>query len=97
MLQDFSSFAVQYRVPATHKISAQLALSAFQFLSSSVDPFHANWISENVLRRLVQQGPVVQFIRVDKNVGKKSLSNSDPDSPAAAAADATLIYQQVIF
>ena len=96
MLQDFSSFAVQYRVPANHKISAQLALSAFQFLSSSVDPFHANWISESVLRRLVQQGPVVQFIRVDNNkgVGKKAaqaLNASDPD----AAADATLIYQQV--
>ncbi len=87
LLQDFSSFAVQYRVQSgQHKISPQLALSAFQFLSSTVDPFQADWISESVLRRLVQQGPAVQFVRV------KSRDKSDsPDG-----SDATLIYQQVI-
>jgi hypothetical protein len=111
LLQDFSSFAVQYRQPTTHKISAQLSLSAFQFLSSSVDPFHANWISESVLRRLVQQGPVIQFIRVDKN--KKTISlgvqqknnqqqqqtvlTCNSDAADSAAPDATYIYQQVIY
>lgn len=85
LLQDFSSFAVQYRGQTIHKISPQLALSAFQFLSSTIDPFDSKWISENVLRRLVQQGPVIQFVRV-KNRDK---SDCDPDS------DATLIYQQV--
>ena len=86
-------------------------MSAFQFLSSSVDPFHANWISESVLRRLVQQGPVVQFIRVDKN--KKTISlgvqqknkqqqqqqtvlTCNSDAADLAAPDATYIYQQVI-
>ncbi|XP_057381490.1 unextended protein-like [Daphnia carinata] len=88
MLQDFSSFAVQYRVQATHKISPQLALSAFQFLSSSVDPFHPSWISENVLRRLVQQGPVIQFIRFNKTRQKY-----DPDCDSTPT-DVNFIYQQ---
>ncbi|XP_032796850.2 unextended protein [Daphnia magna] len=92
MLQDFSSFAVQYRVQANHKISPQLALSAFQFLSSSVDPFHPNWISENVLRRLVQQGPVVQFIRFNKNSNKMRVKD-DPDCDSTLP-DVNFIYQQ---
>lgn len=94
MLQDFSSFAVQYRVRANHKISPQLALSAFQFLSSSVDPFHPNWISENVLRRLVQQGPVIQFIRFNRNSNKSTNGKCDPDCDSTLP-DVNFIYQQV--
>lgn len=86
LLQDFSSFAVQYRAQATHKISPQLALSAFQFLSSTVEPFHSDCISENVLRRLVQQGPVVQFVR-----GKEKNSKLESDSDS----DYLFLYQQV--
>ena len=82
LVQDFSSFAVQYREQSLHKISPQLALATFQYLTSSIDPFKTELISENVLRRLMQHALVVRFIRV-KN---KDLSKSDPQ---------TLIYQQV--
>jgi len=81
LLQDFSSFAVQYREQSLHKISPQLALATFQFLTSSMEPFKSEFVSENVLRRLMQHGLVVRFIRV-KN---KELSKNDPH---------TLIYQQ---
>ena len=84
LLQDFSSFVVQYREQAVHKISPQLALATFQFLSSSIEPFRVELISESVLRRLMQHGLVIRFIRV-KN---KDKSKDDPD---------TLIYQQVLF
>ena len=81
-MQDFSSFAVQYREQSLHKISPQLALATFQYLSSSIESFKTEAISENVLRRLMQHALVVRFIRV-KN---KDLGKSDPS---------TIIYQQV--
>lgn len=83
LLQDFSSFAVQYREQAVHKVSPQLALATFQYLSSCLEPFKPEWISENILRRLMQQGLVIRFIRV-KN---REESKLDP---------ATLLYQQVL-
>ncbi len=83
LLQDFSSFAIQYRVQAVHKISPQLALATFQFLTSCLEPFKSELISENVLRRLMQQGMVIRFIRVKS----REESRSDPD---------TLLYQQVL-
>lgn len=82
LLQDFSSFAIQYREQAAHKVSPQLALATFQYLSSCMEPFKPEHISENVLRRLMQQGLVIRFIRV-KN---KEESKLDP---------AALLYQQV--
>ena len=82
LLQDFSSFAIQYRVQAVHKISPQLALATFQFLSSCLEPFKPDLISENILRRLMQQGMVIRFIRVKS----REESKTDPD---------TLLYQQV--
>lgn len=82
LLQDFSSFAVQYREQAAHKISPQLALATFQYLSSCMEPFKPEYISENVLRRLMQQSLIIRFIRV-KN---KEESKSNP---------ATFLYQQV--
>jgi metal transporter CNNM len=39
LFQDFSGFALQYHEQTAHKISPQLALAAFQFLSSSIDLF----------------------------------------------------------
>lgn len=82
ILQDFSSFAMQHREQATYKVSPQLALATFQFLTSCMEPFKNEWISDHVLRRMMQQGLVIRFIRV-KN---KEESKSDPT---------TLLYQQV--
>lgn len=82
-LQDLSYFAMQYPDQTAHKISPQLALAAFQFLTSTMEPFKPEYISETVLRRLMQQDLVIRSIRV-KNASK---TNPDPN---------TFIYQQVI-
>lgn len=82
LLQDFSSFAVKYREQTVHTLSPQLALAAFQFLTSCIEAFKAEWISENVLRRLMQQSHVVRFIRV-KHRDKPSYNQE------------TLLFQQV--
>jgi metal transporter CNNM len=82
LFQDFSGFALQYHEQTAHKISPQLALAAFQFLSSSIDLFKTELISNNVLRRLMQQSQIIRFIRVNK---EKSEFH-----PAE-----TLIFQQV--
>ncbi|XP_069363767.1 unextended protein-like isoform X2 [Maniola hyperantus] len=49
-------------------VSPQLILATFQFLSTSVDPFRPDMISETVLRRLLKQD-VIQHIkdRADKD------------------------------
>ena len=80
LLQDFSSFAQQRR-EHTSQISPQLALATYQFLSTSIEPFKSEWISETVLRRLMQHGLVVRMIRVRN----KDQARSDPN---------TIIYQQ---
>ena len=86
LFQDFSSFAIQYHEQATHKISPQLALAAFQFLSSSIDLFKSELISESVLRRLMQQNQVIRFIRVNKSMDKCEYQSAE-----------SLIYQQVFY
>ena len=80
LLQDFSSFAQQRR-EHTSQISPQLALATYQFLSTSIEPFKSEWISETVLRRLMQHGLVVRMIRVRN----KDQARSDPN---------TIVYQQ---
>lgn len=84
LFQDFSGFALQYHEQTAHKISPQLALAAFQFLSSSIDLFKPELISTNVLRRLMQQSQIIRFIRVNKNADKSD------HNPAE-----TFIFQQV--
>ena len=88
LLQDFSSFAVHAReeVANTHNISPQLALATYQFLNSSIEYFKPEYISERVLRRLMQQDSVIGLVRV------KNKTQSDPDRP-----DATLYQQVFIF
>ncbi|EFX70056.1 hypothetical protein DAPPUDRAFT_61676, partial [Daphnia pulex] len=81
VLQDFSNFDVRHRVKPAHKISPQLALATLQFLTSSVDPFKTEWISQNILLRLIQQSSTIRFIRVKK----RDNSKSDPE---------TLLFQQ---
>ena len=86
LFQDFSSFAVQYHEQSAHKISPQLALATFQFLSSSIDLFKNELISESVLRRLMQQSQIIRFIRVNKNADKSDYQER---------RDEALIFQQV--
>ncbi|XP_072943230.1 unextended protein-like [Epargyreus clarus] len=59
--QDLASFA-GHQHQRVH-VSPQLVLAAFQFLSTSVDPFRADMISETVLRRLLKQD-VVQHVKL---------------------------------
>uniref|UniRef100_S4PUL6 Unextended n=3 Tax=Pararge aegeria TaxID=116150 RepID=S4PUL6_9NEOP len=65
-LHDIAAFA-GHQHQRVH-VSPQLILATFQFLSTSVDPFRADMISETVLRRLLKQD-VIQHIkdRADKD------------------------------
>ncbi|KAJ8960622.1 hypothetical protein NQ318_013914, partial [Aromia moschata] len=47
--------------PYKVRISPQLTLAAFQFLSTSVEPFQPNVISETILRRLLKQDIVLHI------------------------------------
>ncbi|CAG4956463.1 unnamed protein product [Parnassius apollo] len=76
-LQDFAAFAERHENQRIH-ISPQLTLATFQFLSTSVDAFKPDTVSETVLRRLLKQD-VIQHIKV------KNKSKRDP---------ATYVYQQ---
>ncbi|KAK3095751.1 hypothetical protein FSP39_018578 [Pinctada imbricata] len=53
----------------TQWISPQLALATFQFLSTSVDLFHEELISETVLKRLIKQNIVEQVIHKEDTMG----------------------------
>ncbi|KAI5706961.1 hypothetical protein M8J75_012902 [Diaphorina citri] len=77
--QDFTLFAEKSEAQRIH-ISPQLNLATFQFLSSSVDPFKSENISETVLMRLLKQDnkPVDYFVlilegRAEVVVGKENL------------------------
>nr|CAG4646338.1 EOG090X07W1 [Macrothrix elegans] len=72
---------MQHHEQTAHKVSPQLALAAFQFLSSSIEPFKSEWISESVLRRLMRHHHVIRCLRV------RNADKSEGDTN-------TLIYQQ---
>ncbi|XP_039762144.1 metal transporter CNNM4-like isoform X2 [Pararge aegeria] len=61
-LQDFAAFAERHENQRIH-ISPQLTLATFQFLSTSVDAFKPDTVSETVLRRLLRQD-VIQYIKL---------------------------------
>nr|CAI5830517.1 unnamed protein product [Callosobruchus analis] len=63
--QDFTIFAEKRGEASKMRISPQLTLAAYQFLSTSVEPFHPNVISETILRRLLKQD-IVYHIRKNK-------------------------------
>ncbi|CAG9789796.1 unnamed protein product [Diatraea saccharalis] len=71
--QDIAAFAGHQQNQRVH-VSPQLVLATFQFLSTSVDPFRPEMISETVLRRLLKQD-VIQHIKLrgdeDKNDPKR--------------------------
>ncbi|CAF4939802.1 unnamed protein product [Pieris macdunnoughi] len=60
-LHDIAAFA-GHQHQRVH-VSPQLILATFQFLSTSVDPFRCDMISETVLRRLLKQD-VIQHIKL---------------------------------
>ncbi|XP_063632006.1 unextended protein-like [Cydia splendana] len=70
-LQDFGAFAERHENQRTH-ISPQLTLATFQFLSSSVEAFRPDTVSETVLRRLLKQD-VIHHIKL-KGKSKKDSS-----------------------
>ncbi|CAH0553932.1 unnamed protein product [Brassicogethes aeneus] len=77
--QDFSVFAERRSEGSSRiRISPQLTLAAFQYLSTTVEPFHPHVISETILRRLLKQ-EIVFHIKKNKDW------RSDP---------ANVIYQQ---
>ncbi|GBP32700.1 Metal transporter CNNM2 [Eumeta japonica] len=61
-LQDFTAFAERHENQRIH-ISPQLTLATFQFLSSSVEAFRPDVVSETVLRRLLKQD-VIHHIKL---------------------------------
>ncbi|KAG5875811.1 hypothetical protein JTB14_017544 [Gonioctena quinquepunctata] len=63
--QDFTVFAEKREPSKTMRISPQLTLAAYQYLSTSVEPFHPNVISETILRRLLKQD-IVMHIKKSK-------------------------------
>ncbi|CAH1642136.1 unnamed protein product [Spodoptera littoralis] len=71
--QDLAAFAGHHEHQRVH-VSPQLVLATFQFLSTSVDPFKVDHISETVLRRLLKQD-VIQHIKLrgdeDRNDPKR--------------------------
>jgi len=87
LLQDFSSFAVHNHeeVTNTYTLSPQLALATYQFLNSSIEYFKPEYISERVLRRLMQQDSVIGLVRL------KNKTQPCTDKPDA------ILYQQVLF
>ncbi|CAB3262331.1 unnamed protein product [Arctia plantaginis] len=71
-LQDFTAFAERHENQRIH-ISPQLTLATFQFLSTSVDAFKPDTVSETVLRRLLKQD-VIQHIKL------KGKTKKDPST-----------------
>ncbi|KAH8338220.1 hypothetical protein KR074_008441, partial [Drosophila pseudoananassae] len=67
---DFSAFAERREVQAV-RISPQLTLATFQYLSTAVDAFKKDVISEPILRRLLNQD-------VFHNIKTKGKSKEDP-------------------
>lgn len=71
--QDFTLFAQSSRDtnPQRLRISPQLTLATFQYLSTSVDAFKADMVSETILRRLLSQDIV-------HHVKSKGKDRNDP-------------------
>lgn len=64
--QDFTVFAERRNENNRIRISPQLTLAAFQYLSTSVDNFKPEHISETILRRLLKQD-IIHHIKKNKD------------------------------
>ncbi|XP_026313925.1 metal transporter CNNM2-like [Hyposmocoma kahamanoa] len=71
-LQDLAAFAERHEHQRIH-ISPQLTLATFQFLSTSVEAFRPDTVSETVLRRLLRQD-VIHHIKL------KGKTKKDPST-----------------
>ncbi|XP_028968316.1 metal transporter CNNM4 [Galendromus occidentalis] len=60
--QDFTDFA---KTNVTSLIPAPLALATFQFMSTALEPFRREYVSENVLRRLMVQNIFIHIKQED--------------------------------
>ncbi|CAK9794691.1 Unextended protein [Anthophora plagiata] len=78
-IQDFTVFAEKKENQRIH-ISPQLTLAMFQYLSTTVDAFKPDTISETILRRLLKQD-IIYHIKVKS----REKARNDP---------AAIIYQQ---
>ncbi|XP_054013129.1 unextended protein [Hylaeus anthracinus] len=78
-IQDFTAFAEKKENQRIH-ISPQLTLAMFQYLSTTVDAFKSDTISETILRRLLKQD-IIYHIKVKS----REKARNDP---------AAVIYQQ---
>ncbi|XP_066595626.1 unextended protein isoform X2 [Prorops nasuta] len=78
-MQDFTVFAEKKENQRIH-ISPQLTLAMFQYLSTAVDAFKSDTISETILRRLLKQD-IIYHIKVKS----REKARNDP---------VALIYQQ---
>ncbi|KAK1125651.1 hypothetical protein K0M31_005209 [Melipona bicolor] len=78
-IQDFTIFAEKKENQRIH-ISPQLTLAMFQYLSTTVDAFKPDTISETILRRLLKQD-IIYHIKVKS----REKARNDP---------AAIIYQQ---
>ncbi|XP_063964127.1 metal transporter CNNM2-like [Lytechinus pictus] len=65
--RDYSIFAQQGE-DARPKITPQLSLATFQFLSTSVDPFKVEKISETILHRLLDQDIIFEVQLPEKKI-----------------------------
>ncbi|XP_011303756.1 metal transporter CNNM4 [Fopius arisanus] len=79
MMPDFTVFAEKKENQRIH-ISPQLTLAMFQYLSTTVDPFKPDTISETILRRLLKQD-IIYHIKVKS----REKARNDPGA---------VIYQQ---
>ncbi|XP_015116244.1 metal transporter CNNM4 isoform X1 [Diachasma alloeum] len=79
MMPDFTVFAEKKENQRIH-ISPQLTLAMFQYLSTTVDPFKPDTISETILRRLLKQD-IIYHIKVKS----REKARNDPGA---------IIYQQ---
>ncbi|XP_044740293.1 unextended protein isoform X2 [Chrysoperla carnea] len=64
--QDFTIFA-ERREHQRIRISPQLTLATFQYLSTSIDLFRPDNISETILRRMLKQDIIVHIKKKDKH------------------------------
>ncbi|CAO1387041.1 unnamed protein product [Diamesa tonsa] len=63
--QDFSYFIERRNDNQKIRISPQLTLATFQYLSTTLDPFKKDMISETILRRLLNQD-IVRHVKIVK-------------------------------
>jgi len=60
--RDFSVFTMQPDAQHYARLTPQLSLATFQYLSTTVSSFHSEHLSENVLQKLIKQHDIIHDI-----------------------------------